>query len=771
MTYERPEHFPVPPDKMQPGLRVLVPLGNSLRVGILSGRSTERLPESVVVKPMLWPLESNPALSPDYIEMAETLASRQMSPLGRILEAILPCGLRSTALTFSVDDPDIPKIISPKALRKMPVQELAALSAVWRDGRMKVRVCPCGDGEDSFFSLASDPPWRVRPNAKRQINVLEHLLENGPQTPGALNKILGQGASQVAVRLASAGLLLSGPGPNDGSDIDQVDIGENVLDGLTPTEEQEQALAVLMEKFDSEKGDTILVHGVTGSGKTYIYLRMVRRCLESGRSAVLLAPEVALAGRLWKSVSAAFPEETKYFYHGYQSRKKRESTFLDISAGDAPAIVVGTRSALFLPVRDMGLAVLDEEHDESFKQEERLSYQAKEVAYFRIQKSGGLLLLGSATPDVKTYHAAGLGVIPKVTLLERIGESRLPSMELVDMTGNNDPETPFAEKTVQELKAVIKAGEQAVIMLNRRGYAPLMYCLDCGEVVRCSECKVGMTYHKGREMLVCHYCGQSHNYPMLCSGCGGANFLPMGEGTEKLEEQLNKILPHDAGVLRLDRDSTRRHERMDQILDDFASGKAQVLVGTQMLSKGHHFPNVTLVIVANGDLGLNLPDYRSSERSFQLLLQVSGRAGRGDKPGKVLIQTKNPHHPFWGNVLDGDYVKFFNEEVEKRQRYGYPPFVKLGLIRISFPAGWPEGQSVLSILGGHMRKTASSLGVTVLGPAPAPLNRLKGRERFNCLVKAGDWKDVRTLFSSLRQTLPGNSKLRLSLDLDPVNML
>lgn len=770
LTYERPAHFPVPVEGMLPGLRILVPLGNSLRVGVLSKESTADLPESVVVKPMLWPLERKPAIDPDYMDMASTLASRQMVPLGKILESVLPCGLRSSALTFSVDHPGFPKLISPKAIKQMKSSQLAELAASWRKERMAVRVSPCRNENESFYSLVSDPPWPVRPNARKQIGVLEYLLENGPQSSTFLNKAVGHGASQVAAKLAAGGLLQVGPSPNDDPEPDERGDCLHVLDGLTPTAEQEQALAVLLDKYDA-KGGTALVHGVTGSGKTYLYLRMARHCLESGRSAILLAPEVALAGRLWKTVCSAFPNEKKYFHHGYQSQKKRETTFMELAGRSEPAIVVGTRSTLFLPVRNTGLIVVDEEHDESFKQEERLSYQAKEVAYFRIRKSGGLLLLGSATPDVKTFHATEQGAIPKVTLLNRIGESRLPHVELVDLAENLDPQTAFAEKAVQDLKDVVEAGEQAIIMLNRRGYAPLMYCLDCGEVVRCSECKVGMTYHKGREKLVCHYCGQSHSYPLLCAGCGGSNFLPMGEGTEKLEEELNKILPRETGILRLDRDSTRRPERMEQILEDFSCGKAQVLVGTQMLSKGHHFPGVTLVIVANGDLGLNLPDYRSAERSFQLLLQVSGRAGRGEKPGRVLIQTRNPAHPFWANVLKGDYDKFFFEEVAKRQRYGYPPFVKLGLIRLSHPAGCRESRETVASLGRDLRRKVAGKEMAVLGPAPAPLNMLKGRERYNCMIKSQDWSAIRSLFAGLKKSLPPKSRIRASLDLDPVSML
>jgi primosomal protein N' (replication factor Y) len=317
----------------------------------------------------------------------------------------------------------------------------------------------------------------------------------------------------------------------------------------------------------------------------------------------------------------------------------------------------------------------------------------------------------------------------------------------------------------------VEAGHQVIVMLNRRGYAPLMYCLDCAETVRCSECEVGMTYHKGRERVICHYCGQSHSYPLLCAKCGGGNFVPMGEGTERLEERLTGLLPEGVTVLRLDRDATRRQERMEEILGAFDRGEAQVLVGTQMISKGHHFPGVTLVVVADGDLGLSLPDYRATERTFQLLVQVAGRAGRGDDPGRVLIQTRNPGHPIWRDVLTADYPAFFEREIGRRRLFGYPPFSRLALVRISHPADYADGPAALDLLGRVLNDKAPGLGITALGPAPAPLGMLRGRKRFNCLLKGDDWGRVRTLYAHLVQANPCPAKVRLGLDLDPLTTL
>jgi primosomal protein N' (replication factor Y) len=434
-------------------------------------------------------------------------------------------------------------------------------------------------------------------------------------------------------------------------------------------------------------------------------------------------------------------------------------------------VIVGTRSALFLPVSDPGLIVLDEEHDTSFKQEERLGYQAKEVAYFRANKAGALLVLGSATPDVKTFHAAQEGYVALDSMKSRVGKSRLPEVEMVDISALGRDDGPFAPKAEAALREVVERGEQAVIMLNRRGYAPLMYCLDCGKVARCSHCDVGLTYHKSRERMVCHYCGDGEPFPSPCKNCGGVNYLPMGGGTERVEEALSVILPEEAGVLRLDRDSARRPGRMEEILGDFSAGKAQVLVGTQMLSKGHHFPNVTLAMVVDGDLGLNLPDYRAAERTFQLLVQVSGRAGRGEIPGRVLIQTRDVDHYCWRFVADSDYTGFYEQEVAKRQRYGYPPFVKLGLVRLSCPLDADEDAGHIMALPQALSGVGKKYGVRVLGPAPAPLALLRGRKRYQLMLKASDWLSIRAVYHAVRRELNGKRDIRASLDLDPVNML
>ena len=771
LTYERPEHFP----ELHPGQRVIVPLGRSTRMGLVLGRSDDA-PAGVTLKPLIWPLERAPLLDEDYLHLAETLASRQMTSLGRILEVILPRGLRTAAVTFRVDaqmtDRPLPNTIKPTRIVKLETQDRRALVDLWAAGRMRVRIDPKREAQERFASLAVDPPWPVRPNARRQLRLLEHLYDNGPQSLFALKHSIGDWTAATAAKLEGDGLVALGELSADA--LDEVDATVSACEAPGPldfelTDEQRTALDELRATVE-QGGGPHLIHGVTGSGKTAVYTEMAKECLAQGRSVMLLAPEIALACKLYKTAVERFPDARVVLHHGSQSPKKREMTFRGLAHEDAPVVVVGTRSALFLPVPSLGMIALDEEHDESFKQEDRLAYHAKEVAWYRVDRTGGLLVLGSATPDVKTFHAAREGRIPMSTLRNRVGDSVLPEVELVDISDMTGDQC-FAPKTLDAVISTVEAGRQAVIMLNRRGYAPLMYCLDCGETVRCGDCEVGMTYHKGRERVMCHYCGQAKSYPLLCEKCGGGNFIPMGEGTERLEERLTEALPEGTKVLRLDRDATRRQERMEEILAAFAAGEAQVLVGTQMISKGHHFPNVTLAAVADGDLGLNLPDYRASERTFQLLVQVAGRAGRGESPGTVLIQTRNPKHPIWNEVLSGDYAGFYDREIARRKMFGYPPFARLALVRISYPADWGDGPAALSLFGRILKETAAETGVTVLGPAPAPFAMLRGRRRFNCLLKGGDWVVLRGLYARMSAANPDPRKVRTSLDLDPMTTM
>ena len=749
------------------GMRVIVPLGrNSLRVGVIL--SLEEYSGEMRLKDIFWPLEKAPLLTDDLFDLANDMAVRQGTSPGFVLGHVLPNGLRQPACRLRGQE----QMIDIRKLKNCPPEEYETWAKNFANGLVDILPPGIDAAASEYCVLQVDPPWPVRPAAKRQLAVLDFLANNGSAsrrwlmkslniTVDVLKNLVGQGLIKIEVDTAAdetAPGLMPPPSPPF---------------ELNPA--QKKALRELGEALKSPGAETRLLYGVTGSGKTAVYLELARAVFERGQSALLLAPEVALAQKLLRDAKIQIPHVPVFLYNGYQSPQKRERLFRLLAARTSPCVVIGTRSSLFLPLPNPGCIIIDEEHDASFKQDETLPYNAKEAAWYRMGKLGGLLVLGSATPDIKTFYASQNGQIPMLCLSQRASGKGLPPIELVriglksgfDTSGKNA--VSLLSKTCEEaILSTIKKGEQVVVLLNRRGYAPLMYCLDCGKTVTCPNCGIGLAFHKARQKLVCHYCGHAAPHPSPCPECGSLNFLPLGEGTEKLAEQLGILAGQP--VLRLDRDNTRRPGKIEEILEDFAAQKSPVLVGTQMLSKGHHFPNVTLAIVADGDLGLNLPDYRGSERTFQLLLQAAGRAGRGEKPGRVLIQTRDPNHYCWKYLLANDYEGFYHEELGRRKKRLYPPFTRLALLRFSFENGDEGARAALDCLARDLKPQARELGLTLLGPAPCPLPLLRGRKRFQCLIKAKDWQTIREL-ANFAKKHPAASSLRILLDLDPVNMM
>ncbi|WP_158269770.1 primosomal protein N' [Desulfonatronum sp. SC1] len=859
-TYATPDCLP--PEAWAAGQRVMVPVGKRTRLGVIMEPSRDGDGGGRALKPMVWPLDQELLLTEAVLDLVRHLAKRQMVPEGLVLSSILPKALRSGQPRFTLVDGPTTRRWTLEEMARLSGGEAARLGRAWMEGRLRLEQNQRKGDDDVLYALLRDPPWGLRPRAKRQQAVLDflfvhgsaslrgiahgvvlaqnqsfavhHGLEGDPdvgpdgaQVPcsgeadrnrsggnGASVRETKQGLKQVLGDLVRKGLVQALPvlpgecdqergaqtsppvSPQaffDTLPVQHIDPPHSspmeapCLEARTLTDEQAEALAALEgdlrqildlesktipDTHDAAPGriQVRLVHGVTGSGKTLLYLRLARTAMAQGRSVLLLAPEVALSAQLWNEVNRFFPGTPRHWYHGSLSAGVRLGVFRALRHQATPQIVVGTRSALFLPFANLGLIVMDEEHDASYKQDEGFTYQAKEVAYFRIKQHGGLLLLGSATPDIKTFHAADQSEISRVTLRHRVSHKPLPEIQLVDMRPESRS-APLSQVCRSELEGVLQRGEQAMFLLNRRGFAPLVSCLDCGTAPKCPRCEVGLTYHKGWERLLCHYCGFAQPFPLGCGQCGGTRFLPMGEGTEGLEEYLENLGASGLGIVRLDRDSTRRKGSLDHILKAFGQGRAQVMVGTQMLSKGHHFPNVTLVVAVDGDVGLNLPDYRAAEKTFQLLVQLAGRAGRGDRPGRVLIQTRNPDHPCWEHIRTGDYEGFFAQELERRRKFAYPPFVKLAMIRLSYPREWEEGAALVATAGDHLRREGVRLGLRVLGPAPAPLGLLNGRKRFQCLLKAMTWQNLREAFTAMRTALPASSPLRVALDLDPVNML
>lgn len=774
LTYKALPRFPE--SFWKPGLRLAIPLGKggSLRTGILLSVSpTNPLPPSIPIKTIAWPLEESPLIPHELILLMEEMSKRQGESIGRMAAGFLPKGLKDLSVSLHRVKDNTASLLPIAAIAHFDESQKDELAKEMLAGTAKILATKKQAKDEECFALNVDPPWPVRPNAKVQLAVLEYLFNHGPKNRKHLASALGKGvtAALTSLREANAITLFR----EESQDTEAILSSNAPLLAPAPppfalNADQEKALAHLTTALSSHTHTTSLLYGVTGSGKTAVYLALARTCLQSGRSVLLLVPEVALALKILQDTKALYPDLPVVLYHGYQPQRSREHLWRSLHSPH-PLLVIGTRSALFLPIHDLGLIILDEEHDSSFKQDDGLSYHAKEIAWFRASFNACLLVLGSATPDVRTFYAAKQGHLAIDPLPTRISGKALPPIELVNLAERNSLSKAvslLANKSLAILEETLARNEQAVILLNRRGYAPQMFCVACGKTERCPDCEIGLTYHKARNKLVCHFCGYTKDFPSPCSHCGAATFLPLGEGTERITEELSSYLGQN--VLRLDRDTTRRSGQMEAILKAFANQEAPVLVGTQMLSKGHHFPNVTLVIAANADMGLSMPDYRAVERTFQLLLQSAGRAGRGALQGRVLLQTRDLGHYCWPYILNYDYEHFFEEELARRKKLRYPPFAKLALIRFSYPREEHESPTELSNLADALREEAKKLGVTLLGPAPSPHPVLLGRNRFQCLLKANDWGSIRAVFSQGTQRVR-IKHLRVSLDLDPVNML
>jgi primosomal protein N' (replication factor Y) len=516
----------------------------------------------------------------------------------------------------------------------------------------------------------------------------------------------------------------------------------------------------------------MLLHGVTGSGKTEVYIRAMRDALKSGQGAMMLVPEIALTPILSRRLRAHFGDQIAIFQSSL-SKGERFDEWSRLRSGEA-RIVLGTRSAVFAPVQNLSLIIIDEEHDTSYRQEESPFYNARDTAIVRAQKESAVVVLGSATPSLESFHNAQSGKYQYLSLPDRVANRPMARAEMVDMKevfARRKKPAIFSDQLLEAIYQTRARGEQTIILLNRRGYSSFILCRSCGESISCPNCDVTLTYHQSDRTLVCHYCNHHERAPSQCPVCTSKFIYYIGEGTEQIEELLRKRFP-ELRIGRIDRDTKQRRHEFETTLLDFAKGEIDLLVGTQMLAKGHDFPNVTLVGVVSIDAGLALPDFRAAERAFQLITQVAGRAGRGDLPGRVLIQTYHPHHYALRHACAQDYRGFYDEEIRHRRNLGFPPFVALALMLIRHKDR-SRANAIAHELRNALAKANNAHTCRILGPAPAPFARLRGEYRVQLLVKARSRKQMRAVIDQAMKSFEGAGKesRSVTLEIDPVSMM
>ena len=814
---------------LAPGLRVLVPLGNRKLTGYIVHPPRESSPPGVElasIKSVLEMIDDEPLLTPELLELTKWVAEYYCCGWGEALKFALPShkekktveryrlsesGRREAA--FAEGGLGLPGLKPQEgrgshkarilvALRKAP-RTIHSLTAAFGHGTRPelMRLLDTGFVEKTVDAVGGSRTKKAKyarlckkpggddlkdleKRARRQAEILR-LLDQAEDGRMQIQKLgaFSKGARAACVALEKKGWIKV----EEDLVPDEEDVRDRSPrpDAPSPvlTEEQKESLELVRRDIQQKEFSVTLLHGVTGSGKTEVYIQLAQKALENGSGALILVPEIGLTPQLLGRFQERFGHLVACLHSAY-SEKKRISEWRRIKNGDAP-IVVGTRSAVFAPIPNLGMIAVDEEHDGSYKQEESPRYHARDTGIVRARNLGVPVVLGSATPSIESYTSARSGRYRLRTLSYRPTGRTLPEVRLVDLRkeAGSDPKTP--ELLTRDLVAAIKErlarGEQTLLFLNRRGFSSVILCRDCGEALQCRNCSIPLTFHRdGGGRVQCHWCDYSAHPPNSCPSCRSEHVGYFGVGTERVEEAVRARFP-EARVQRLDRDTTRRAGAYERIFGAMRNGEIDILIGTQMVAKGHDFPKLTLVGVVVADVGLHLPDFRASERTFQLLTQVAGRAGRADLPGEVLIQTFRPDHFAVQCARTHDYAGFYKREALARERMGYPPYRRLARLRfesknkhLAAKAGEWAASYLRSHGAGAAGRAADTSGVEYLGPAPAPLLRIRGVWRYHMILKARTSKRLGEAIKSLGAEFDGQttfSSVRLAVDVDPINLM
>ncbi len=796
----------------RPGCRVLVPFGSRRLTGVVVPVDPpEPLPASL--KPILDVLDAEPALTEELLDLTHWMASYYLCSWGEVIRAALPPGLEieSQQRLYWTRKPfeglrgraaEILRFVTAhsgttiqqlrQALGSVPyallhrlraqgylhVEETLSAPRVQIKTERHVRFAPAYRSSSARTQLQR----LLRGSRQRALlEALEAFQLEGKSEPAQKDLLVRAGATVSTLRhLVERGVL----------EIVEKEVIRSPLadEPLPPSPPQyafhpEQAVALerICAAVEAQRFETFLLHGVTGSGKTEVYIAALKRVRAQGRTGIVLVPEIALTPQTVRRFRAHFGDEVAVL-HSRMSDGERYDTWRQLRAGRYP-IVIGPRSAVLAPLSNLGLLVVDEEHERSYKQfDPAPRYHARDVAVYRARYNQAVCLLGSATPSLESYANARSG---KYTLLEMrrraptVGQqpARLPTIRIIDLRHMRLPDgSPLAPPLERAIAERLQRGEQVILLQNRRGFAPVLECTACGWAPHCPHCSVTLTYHKLQHQLRCHYCGHAVQHPRLCPQCSQPTLLPLGAGTQRVEEALAMRFP-EARILRMDLDTTRAKRAHHRLLDRFGRGEADILIGTQMVAKGLDFARVTLVGVINADIGLLLPDFRAEEYTFQLLMQVAGRAGRADQPGEVLLQTRNPKHRIFQYLLRHDFAGLARELLAERRQLGYPPYARLAVAECSGPdetrvqeqiQAWTDQFRAL------LAQTPGSQYVEVLGPGPALHERLKGRYRYQTLIKVARKPKAPALQPLLQQSLEAIGSLpqgyQLVFDIDPAGL-
>jgi primosomal protein N' (replication factor Y) (superfamily II helicase) len=790
--YRVPQHLAT---RARVGARVLVRFGPRKVTGVVVREHVLPL-DGIVALDLSEVLDDEPALPRELVELCLWTADYYEAPPGEVMRAALPAGSGVAAravVGLTAAGREVTAALPARqraALAQLaagdrPARELprAVVAALIAQGLIEVREQRVAARTKLrrertarlAIELAAARAQVAR--APKRWSVVEALASGEPVAIDELARLI-PGAKAAVRELAKAGVVELAERELP---LDAVASGGGMHVGAPPTLTAEQVVAVdaIVGAFGTADWKPFLLHGITGSGKTEVYLRVIAEALGAGKTALVLVPEISLTPQLAARFRARFGDQVAILHSGL-SEQARLGEWSRLRRGTAH-IAVGARSAVFAPLSNVGVIVVDEEHDGSFKQDEGVRYHARDVALVRAQRAGAVCVLGSATPSLETAAHAERGHYRKLVLTQRPTARPLPSVEVIDLrTYMPDGEAMLSAPLRTAIGDALAAGDQIILFLNRRGFATFVLCTACGAAFRCPHCSVSLTYHRHSDRLHCHYCGYAQRIPEVCPKCSATGAIERkGLGTEKVAGAVAAAFPH-ARVARLDRD-VASGAKVEAVLARVARREVDILVGTQMVTKGHDFPGVTLVGVLCADTGLDLPDFRAGERTFQLLAQVAGRAGRGERAGRVLIQTYRPDTPAVVAAAAHDYAQFFTAELASRAELGYPPHGRLIAVRVDGPDGHAVAGAAQRIAqlatqlaeragGGEGGDSPRDRRVEVRGPVPAPLERLRGRTRWQVWLRSADRAGLRRVARGLA-TAELASSVRVALDVDPMSAL
>ncbi|MGG3738729.1 primosomal protein N' [Aeribacillus pallidus] len=776
--------------KIVPGMRVIVPFGPRKVQGVV----VRLKPTSTVknLKKISEPMDLSPVLNKELLQLGEWLTEHTLCFKISAYQAMLPAAMKAKYEKKLV-------LVNREGINQLPVElqqwfnDRTEISWKEADQRNWLSTLQTAVSIGTFevvydvkdkarkkiekHYLLSHPTDELKrimdtfsKHAKKQREVLEFLLKS-PETSWTMKELTTacQTSTSVVQELVKKGILQE----------KEVEVYRDPYQHrsfektypLPLTDQQQKAISPILSSIENGDHRTYLLYGVTGSGKTEIYLQAIQRVLEQGKEAIVLVPEISLTPQMVHRFKGRFGDDVAVLHSGLSIGEKYDE-WRKVQRKEVK-VVVGARSAIFAPFENIGIIIIDEEHETSYKQEENPRYHARDVAIYRGKFHGCPVVLGSATPSLESFARAQKNVYHLLTLSKRMNDRSLPDVSIVDMReelrkGNR---SMFSTLLFEKLQDRLEKGQQTVLFLNRRGYSSFVMCRDCGSVMQCPHCDISLTYHRVTNQLKCHYCGFETTVPGVCTECGSEHIRYFGTGTQKVEEELGKLLPH-ARVIRMDVDTTSRKGAHERLLSQFQEGKADILLGTQMIAKGLDFPNITLVGVLSADTMLHLPDFRASEKTFQLLTQVSGRAGRHELQGEVVIQTYTPEHYSIELAGEQNYNDFYQKEMVMRKMGRYPPFYYLALIHVSHE----DLMKVISVcekITSYM-KTQLSEEAIILGPTVSPIPRINDRYRYQCLIK---YKREPRLIPALKKILDFYVKERnsenvyVSVDLHPYMMM